>query len=465
MERIKFGTDGWRGIISKDFTFKNVERVSEAIANYFLLNSKSNRIKVAIGYDTRFLSSNYAQVVSQILSKKGIDVLLSDRFIPTPILSFTTKRVKADGGVMITASHNPAEYNGIKIKTSQGGAAGKEITTQIEKLLYKKISFSKYLKPAKIKTVDFTSEYIKFLRKYINLEILKRKRFKVLVDAMYGSGDSFIRKILQPTKIKIEFIRNEINPSFGGLRPEPVLENLLITREKIKSKRYDLGLVLDGDADRIAGFLPDGRFLHPQKILGLLTLHLIRNRKLKGAIVKTIVGTTLIDKIAYSLGLKLYETPVGFKYISEIMLKEDVLIGGEEAGGIGFKNYIPERDGTLAGLLLLEMMAYENKPIDVILKEMEDEFGRYYYLRQDLKIDRPASKKLYERFKKIKSVLGKKVIEIKDYDGIKLICSDESWVMVRLSGTEPIIRIYAESKSLEKTHELIKFAKRCFTIS
>ncbi|MCM8757914.1 MAG: phosphoglucomutase/phosphomannomutase family protein [Candidatus Omnitrophica bacterium] len=465
MEKIQFGTDGWRGIISKDFTFKNVERLTEAIANYFLLNSKSNCIKVVVGYDTRFLSSNYAQTVSQILSKKGIDVLISDRFIPTPVLSFTTKRLKADGGIMITASHNPAEYNGIKIKTSKGGAAGKDITDQIEKLLYKKNYSGKHLTGGKIKIVDFTSEYIKFLRNYIDLERLKKKNFKILVDAMYGSGDGFMEKILEPTKIKIDFLRNEINPSFGGYRPEPVLENLSITIEKIKSKNYDLGLVLDGDADRIAGFLPDGRFLHPQKILGLLILHLVRNRKLKGAIVKTIVGTTLIDKIVKSLGLKLYETPVGFKHISQIMLKEDVLIGGEEAGGIGFKNYIPERDGTLAGLLLLEMMAYENKPMQVILKEMEDEFGRYYYLREDIRIDKPASKKLYEKFKMIKSVLGKEVVETKDYDGIKLICSDESWVMIRISGTEPIIRIYAESKSLDKSHNLIKFAKRCFTIS
>jgi phosphomannomutase len=282
---------------------------------------------------------------------------------------------------------------------------------------------------------------------------------------MYGSGNGFISEVLKDTKIKLDFIRNEINPSFGGFRPEPVLENLLPSIQRLKEKKYDLGIVLDGDADRIAGFLGDATFLHPQKILGLLILHLVRNRKLKGSVVKTIVGTTLIDKITQKLNLKLYETPVGFKYISEIMQKEDVLIGGEEAGGIGFKGYIPERDGTLAGLLLIEMMAYENKPMGEILRDMEEEFGRYFYARQDIKLEKPLSSKLYQNFKRIKSVLGKKVVAVKDYDGIKLICEDESWVMVRLSGTEPLIRFYAEASDADKTYDLIKFAKRCFTIS
>ena len=464
MKEIKFGTDGWRGIISEDFTFDNVRRVALAIADYYK-EEKTSPFRIAVGFDTRFLSPTYARLVAEVLSSKGIEVYLSSRFVPTPALSFITRKNKFTCGIMITASHNPQEYNGIKIKTEYGGAAGPQITNAIEKRLNSKLKNFDLIKPKTIKIVDFIPDYIKFLRQYINLEKLKNKNYKILVDAMYGSGNGFIKEVLKDTRIKLDFIRNEINPSFGGLRPEPVLENLLPSIQQLKNKRYDLGLVLDGDADRIACFLGDGTFVYPQKILGLLTLHLVRNRKLKGAVVKTIVGTTLIDKITKKLGLKLYETPVGFKYISEIMQKEDVLIGGEEAGGIGFKGYIPERDGTLAGLLLIEMMAYRNKSLDYLLKEMEDEFGRYFYMRQDYHLKEPVDKSVYQKFKKMKSILGKKVVEVKDYDGVKLLCEDESWLMVRLSGTEPIIRFYAESNSIDKTHKLLEFAKRCFITS
>jgi phosphomannomutase len=464
MEEIKFGTDGWRGIISDNFTFSNVKTVAEAIASYYKEKTKPP-YRIVIGYDTRFLSSTYARLVAEVLSSRGIEVFLSNRFVPTPALSFITRKLKFSCGIMITASHNPAEYNGIKIKTQQGGAAPPQLTGEIEKRLNRKIPTKYTTKPATINMFDFIPDYIRFLRGYINLEILKNKRYKVLVDAMYGSGNGFISEVLKDTKIKLDFIRNEINPNFGGFRPEPVLENLLPSIQRLKEKKYDLGIVLDGDADRIAAFLGDANFIHPQKILGLLILHLVRNRKFKGAVVKTIVGTNLINKITKKLNLKLYETPVGFKYISEIMQKKDVLIGGEEAGGIGFKGYIPERDGTLAGLLLIEMMAYENKSMAEILRNMEEEFGRYFYAREDLKLDKVISPKLYQNFKKIKSVLDKKVVEVKDYDGIKLICEDESWVMVRLSGTEPLIRFYAEASDADKAHSLIKFAKRCFTIS
>ncbi|MCM8792243.1 MAG: phosphoglucomutase/phosphomannomutase family protein [Candidatus Omnitrophica bacterium] len=463
MQNIRFGTDGWRGVISDNFTFENVRKVAGAIADYYKENSYPP-FRIAIGFDTRFLSSTYARLVAEILSNRGIEVLLSPSFVPTPALSFITRKLSLTCGIMITASHNPCEYNGIKIKTQQGGAAGIQITQQIEKKL-KEIGITKSrVKPATINMMNFISDYIRFLRSYLNLDILKNKRYKVLVDAMHGSGNSFIKDILNDTKIQLDFIRNEVNPGFGGLRPEPVLENLLPSIQKLKEKKYDLGIVLDGDADRIAAFLGDAEFLHPQKILGLLILHLTRNRRLKGGVIKTIVGTNLIDKITKKLGLKLYETPVGFKYISEIMQKEDILIGGEEAGGIGFKDYIPERDGTLAGLLLIEMMAYENKSMAEILKNMEDEFGRYFYLREDLKLNKPVSQNLYQRFKKTKNILGEKVIEVKDYDGVKLICEDESWVMARLSGTEPLIRFYAEAKDADKAHRLIKFAKKCFTI-
>ena len=466
MTEIKFGTDGWRGIISDDFTFENVRRVAQAIANYYnsrtreLLNS---RTKIAVGYDTRFLSDRYAKEISEVLAKNGIDVILSDKAIPTPMLSFAVRHKKLTAGIMITASHNPSEYNGIKIKTSSGGAAGVEITREIEKLLPRVSKYQGVKVSGKIKKVDFSKDYINFLRSYVDFKRLKNARFRVLVDAMYGSGNGFISQVLRGASLRLEFMRSDPNPSFGGVSPEPVLENLQPTIEIMKRKKIDLGLVLDGDADRIACFARGGVFISPQKILGLLILHLFQDRKMSGGVVKTIVGTNLIDNITSKLRLKLYETPVGFKYISGLMEKNDILVGGEEAGGMGFKGYIPERDGTLAGLLLLEMMSYRKKPMIEILREMESEFGRYYYLREDIKLSTNNYQLPVAKIKSLKNLLGNKIIKIKDYDGIKLICSDESWLMFRGSGTEPIMRIYAEAKNLTRAQRLLEYGKDLIT--
>lgn len=448
---IKFGTDGWRGIIAKDFTFKNLKIVTQAVADYLGFGKK-----VAVGYDTRFMSKDFADVVSGVLKNNGIEVLLSDRAIPTPVLSFTVSSRKLDLGIMITASHNPAEYNGFKIKTRSGGAAGLEVTQDIESRLGKTPVKAAASVSAQIKKEDLVSGYIKFIRSYIDLEKIKNKRFRILVDAMYGSGDSFIARILKGTKIRLEFMRNTFNPSFGGSRPEPLEENLKELKLRVKQEKFDLGIALDGDADRIAAVAGGGVFIHPQKILGLLALHLSQDRKWSGGIVKTIAGTTMIDNIANYLNVKLYETPVGFKYISDLMEKEDIVAGGEEAGGIGVKGYIPERDGTVAGLLLLEMMVYRNKDISKILNETEKRFGRYYYLRQDLQLDERIEPK---KENLPPELLGKKVVRIKDYDGIKLICEDESWLMFRASGTEPMMRVYAEAKSLRRASRLLEFGK------
>ncbi|MBU0709120.1 MAG: phosphoglucomutase/phosphomannomutase family protein [Candidatus Omnitrophica bacterium] len=448
---IKFGTDGWRGIIDKDYTAENVRIVSQAVADYL-----GSGKKVAIGFDTRFKSKEFAEISAEVLSNNGISSILSDRAIPTPILSFTVKSRKLDLGIVITASHNPGEYNGFKIKTSSGAAAGPGVTDKIEGLLGNTPVKKKGELAAEIKREDLSKDYIRFVRDYIDLEKIKSKKFKILVDAMYGSGDSFMAGMLDGTDIKCEFIHNTIDTSFGGRRPEPVEENLEELKAMVKEGKFDLGIALDGDADRIAAVAPGGIFIHPQKILGLLALHLAQDRKWSGGIVKTIAGSTMIDNIARSLNLKLYETPVGFKYISNLMQKEDIVAGGEEAGGMGVKGYIPERDGTMAGLLLLEMMVYRNKDILKILNETEKKFGRYYYLRDEVKVKTPIDL----RKKNLPNeLLGKKVIQVKDYDGIKLICEDESWLMLRASGTEPIIRIYAESTDLKKSKRLLELGK------
>ena len=449
---IKFGTDGWRGIIGDNYTFENLKILSQAVADYLGAGKK-----VAVGFDTRFMSGSFAEVAAEVLKSNGIEVLLSDRPIPTPALSLTVKSKKMDLGIMITASHNPAEYNGFKIKDPTGGSARVEVTQDIESRLGKTPIKEESGISGKISKVDLTHDYVRFIRSYINLNKIKNKKFKVLVDAMHGSGDSFIAQILKGTAIRLEFMRNNINPSFGGIRPEPVEENLQELKQRVKKEKFDLGIALDGDADRIAAVAPGGILIHPQKILGLLALHLHQDRRWSGGIVKTIAGSTMIDNIAKFLNVKLYETPVGFKYISELMETQDIVAGGEEAGGMGVKGYIPERDGTVAGLLLLEMMVYRNKDMLEILNATEKQFGKYYYLREDLQL---AQRMEPKKENLPQELLGQKVIQIKDYDGIKLIGADESWLMFRGSGTEPIMRIYSEAKSLSKSKKLLALGKK-----
>jgi len=457
---IRFGTDGWRGIIGDEFTFENVGLVSEAISDYINqeLREEGKIPKVVVGYDTRFLSDSFALSLSRIFKKNGIDVILTDKPIPTPVVSFQTQKKKFTLGIMITASHNPYQYNGIKIKTRSGASATEEVTRGIERRI-KNVRKPGGSDELEVKRLNLTKEYVDFLRSYIDLERLKKAKLNVLVDVMYGSGNAYIGEVLRDTKIKIRFLHNQINPYFGGIRPEPIEENLDEAKEFLKKERFDLAIILDGDADRIAAFDSDGRFIHPQKILPLLLIYLLENRHLKGDVIKTVAGTILIDKVCREFGLILYETPVGFKHISKLMEEKDILIGGEEAGGIGFKGHIPERDGTLAGLLLLEMLAYYKTPMDRIIDGMEDRFGRYYYLREDIQTAYKLQTTDYKRWRTLRGILGKEITEIKDFDGIKFLLEDSSWLMLRSSGTENLFRIYSEAKSLKRAKELIKFGR------
>ncbi|MBF0521489.1 MAG: phosphoglucomutase/phosphomannomutase family protein [Candidatus Omnitrophica bacterium] len=463
---IKFGTDGWRAVISDTFTFKNVAIVAQAIAEWLKSDFPSEHKKVSVAYDTRFLSDKYAEIVACVLAKNGIEVLLSDRAVPTPALSYGVVNTKSTCGVMITASHNPGAFNGIKIKNGQGGGASKDITNKVESFFYKTSVETIALKDAlALKTIqmyDFKAAYLKFMKSYVDLKKIKKAKFKVVQDVMHGSGGRILEEILKGSQIRLSLMRSEVNPSFEGGKPEPIVEFLGGILKKVKDEKYDIGLVLDGDADRIAAVAPGGEFISPQKILGLIILHLVRNRGRKGGIVKTTCGTVMLDNIAKKLNLKLYETPVGFKYISDLMVSEQIIAGGEEAGGIGVQDYIPERDGTLAGLLLLEMMVYQKKNIKKLLDEMEKEFGRYYYERADLPLG--AGKYDPEKVKAIQTLLGKKVVEVKDKDGVKLICEDDSWLMLRPSGTEPLVRAYSEAKSLKKAKDLLKIGENLLKV-
>ncbi len=464
-QEIKFGTDGWRGIISDNFTFKNVGIVAQAISDWVnkdLKTKKGKRKSIALGYDTRFLSKEYAQHVSCILAKNNIVVFLSDRSIPTPSLSYGVIERKADAGVMITASHNPYKFNGIKIKTNLGGGAGVEITNKVEDYLgktsVKTMDLKDAVKAKRIIIYNYDEAYITFMRNYLDLAKVRKSKFNILTDVMHGSGGTLMRQVVGKANLQVHLMREDVNPWFDGLKPEPVEEYVGEMLKRLKNEKMDIGLILDGDGDRIAAVAPGGEFINPQRILALLTVHLVKNKGRTGGAAKTTCGSRIMDHICKKYDMELFETPVGFKYISDLMINKGIVAGGEEAGGMGVQDYIPERDGTLAGLLLVEMMAYEKKNIKQILKDVEKEFGRYYYERSDLSVS--VSKKTMKKFSGLTTLLGKKVIGMMTYDGIRLDCEDESWLMLRPSGTEPLVRAYSESKSSKRAKELIQFAEK-----
>ena len=473
-KEIKFGTDGWRAIIGKDFNLRNVEAVAQAIVDYLVHSVQQSivhSIKVAVGYDTRKLSAEAARRISGVLAGNKIKVILSDRPLPTQAISYTVRSRRCAAGIMVTASHNSARFNGIKIKGAFGGPLESGITDKIERFIFKhkpvKISIHQARKSSLLEVADLVCGYLKFLKSYLDMRLLKKGRLKVLVDSMHGTADSYIARVLKDTPCKVTTIHKDRDPSFGGIKPEPILPCLREAASLIRRRRFDVGLACDGDADRIAAFDSRGRFINPQQVISLLLLHLLRHRKLKGAVVKTIAGTALLERIAKKYKLKIYETPIGFKHISRLMQKKNILIGGEEAGGIGFKNYLPERDGILAGLLLLEMLLAENKSIAALLKETEKEFGRYFYLRKDLQCsphDKDKVKARLINLGKRKSFFRIKVNKVKAHDGLKLCLAGGSWVLFRLSGTEPLLRIYAESDSLVKTRSLITEGARVLSL-
>lgn len=461
---IKFGTDGWRAVISEEFTFENVRAVAQAIADYIIGAGKTGGPhRVVVGYDVRFLSCEYAEAVSEVMAGNGIYVDLSTRASSTPAVSLWTRDKGFSGGIIITASHNPAQFNGMKFKMPFGGAAGPEVTAQIEgnlnKNVPKRMPFEEALKKGMIKKVDIVPYHLNYIRRYLDLPLLRKSRIRLLVDVMHGVGDNWADWVLKNTGIRLTHIHSEPDPLFGGVNPEPISGNLQEFLGQMRTHKFNLGIAIDGDADRIGAAAPGGEFITAHKIMALILLHFIEDKLWRGAVVKTIAGTSLIDKIAQRYSLKIYETPVGFKHICDLMLKEDILLGGEESGGIGFKDYLPERDGLLAGLLLLEMMAHRNKSIKEIMRQVERDYGRFCYDRADVHYEAGAALISNINEHPFKEILKIPVKEMKSYDGIKFILQDGSWLLFRLSGTEPILRIYAESHSASRARSLVKFGK------
>ncbi len=451
---IKFGTDGWRAEIAGDFTFDNVKKVSQAFCDHF----SGADGPVVIGYDNRFRSEDFAATAADIVASNGFKVFLSGSSCPTPAVSFHVKEKKACAGIMITASHNPPVWNGFKVKGFYGGSADETITKDIEKMAGKN-TVKETVPAGNITLFDPKELYISAVTKLIDMKKISSLKEKIIINPMFGSGIGYFSKALKGT-ITFNEVNSSRDPYFGGLNPEPIPANLrdfmsLCARERA------FGIVLDGDADRIGAVGSDGVYINTHQIFALLLHHLINNKKWTGSVVKTFNMSRLIDMMAERYKISLFETPIGFKYICDLMREKDILMGGEESGGMGIKNHIPERDSLLAGLLLIELAASENKPIEAVLNDISAEFARFYYDRIDLKInymDKDRIKKQLAQ-EQPKNISGISVKEIKALDGYKFILEDGSWILFRLSGTEPLLRIYCEADSQAKVASLLTDGK------
>lgn len=477
---IHFGTDGWRAVISDSFTFENLRLVAQAIADAVESKSWTNGsvFEVApdphtmvVGYDTRFLSDRYAAEVARVLAANGYTVYLSQADAPTPVISYAVKNLHAIGGVMITASHNAPRYNGVKLKSALGNSALPEQCRRVEVYLNDNeqqargpnlMEFELAREKGLIKKFNPIPAYYDHLRTLIDFDQIAENPQCFVVDSMYGSGRGVIRGILQGSGCEIQEIRGEMNPGFGGVHPEPIARFLTPLAGAIGSGKGNFGLATDGDADRIGAMDERGNFVDPHKIMALALKHLVEKRGMTGSVVRTVSTTRMIDRLAKQYGLTVYETPVGFNHIADYMMKEDVLIGGEESGGISFKGHIPEGDGPIMGLLLVEMIAASGTTLYEMVESLQKEVGPVVYERTDLRLIAPVAKdKMTQKLinEAPQSIGGEHIVEISTLDGIKYIMADDSWLLIRPSGTEPVLRVYAESRSQEMMKALLKFGE------
>jgi len=457
-EEIRFGTDGWRAVVAEGFTFRNLRLVTQAYADCLMAERGKGGLtpQVVVGYDTRFLSSAFAREAAAVLAANGIRVFFPERFIPSPVVSWAVRELSCRGGVVITASHNPAEYQGFKIKDSFGGSALPELTRRIEERLRenlragrhpRRISFDAAFSGGGIRPLEVWSRYAERLGELVDLERVGRMGFRVVVDPMYGATQGYLSELLRKRGLSVREIRGEVNPAFPGINPEPIARNLGALRMAVLEERASAGLALDGDGDRIGAVDEKGEFVDPHRIMSLLLRHLVEDRGWRGVVAKTFAVTEMVDKLGKKYGLKVIRLPVGFKHVCRLILEgEDVLIGGEESGGIGVKRHIPERDGILAGLLLLEMMAWRQKSLGELVEELFREVGPHHYERVDLHLPREKVEKLMERLSRERpsSFAGIPVREVDDLDGFKFFLDHRGWLLIRPSGTEPLVRVYGE---------------------
>ena len=457
--QIKFGTDGWRAIIAEDFTFANARVVANAIARY-MIRSEDARKGVIIGYDHRFASDSVAAAVAEVITASGTPVWLTDKPCPTPAVSLLVRQRKAAGGIVITASHNPYRWNGIKYKASYGSSALPSIVAQIEQELDAATHRSApSLPPRKdlLHTLDPRAPYLDALEKLVDWDRLRKANFRFVSDPMHGSSAGLLRELFTRNNIHCDEIRGTRDPRFGGAHPEPIEPHVQPLRDAVLTGKYDAGFCADGDGDRIGAIDRDGSFLNPHQLFALLVWHLAGTRNLPGDIAKTFSVTKLIDKIAAKFGRALHEVPIGFKYICELMLEQNILAGGEESGGFGTSLYLPERDATVSALFLAELMAWHGKSLGQLLAALHSEFGEYHYGRVDLDVQPELKQKTIALFSDsaFTHIREWPISRRENMDGVKVYLGDIGWVMVRASGTENLLRVYSETSRRETTNQVL----------
>jgi phosphomannomutase len=456
---IQFGTDGWRGVIAEEVTHENVRKVAYAIARY-VVRCEQPQNGVLVGYDTRFASERFARVAAETVAMTGTPVWLATDACPTPAISLLVKLRGAAGGIQITASHNPARWSGVKYKASYGSSASPAIVARIETELESVLAAGvPPLPPRKelIHSLDVRTPYLDTLAKLVDWERLRAAKFRFVADPMHGSGRGLLRELFTRHGVACDEIRGTRDPLFGGVNPEPIEPHIEALRRAVIDGSYDAGLAFDGDADRIGAIDRDGSFINPHQIFSLLLWHLAGTRKIAGDVAKTFSTTKMIDKLANKFGRKLWETPIGFKYICDRMLESDILIGGEESGGIGTKLHLPERDATVNALLLAEVMAWHGKHLGELVAMLHREFGEHHYGRVDLELRAGQKEKAIARFSdgNLTRLLDWPVTKREDLDGIKIYLGDIGWVMLRASGTERMLRVYSETSKPETTKRVL----------
>jgi alpha-D-glucose phosphate-specific phosphoglucomutase len=465
MTEIKFGTDGWRGIIADDFTFDNVRRVAGAIASYVLKHEDPTR-GVIVGYDTRFASDRAARAVAQVIAAAGISVLLADDYVPTPAVSYNVKKLGAAGGVLVTSSHNPWNWNGVKFKAKFGGSATPAIMKFIEDELA--AGAMPAGKPAQVEVVDLKPPYVEAVCQFADLDLIRKANFKFAIDSMYGSGRGVLPGIFDKNAIQYVAIRQEVNPLFPGINPEPIPPHVAMLQETVVKEKCHAGLATDGDADRIGAVTEDGSFVDAHKCFAVLLQWLLARKKWPGDVVRAFNTTRMVDRIAAKHGRRLHEVSIGFKYAADVMMKQEILIGGEESGGIGYGRFLPERDGILNALLLANVMAEEGKPLGQLVEDLQREFGAHYYGRRDLHVSDEIKNDAIRRASDASMTrLGVfPVLRKENLDGIKFFLDAprngdgaDAWVLFRASGTERLLRVYVEAATPELVEEILRTAE------
>ncbi|WP_448523295.1 phosphoglucomutase/phosphomannomutase family protein [Pseudothermotoga sp.] len=464
--KIKFGTSGWRAIISDEFTFKNVRIVSQAIAQYV---KKTNGKRLIVARDTRFLTERYARLVAEVLTANGIKVFMPENPTPTPVVSFAIRHHKLDGGINITASHNPPEYCGIKFNPADGSPAPPEVTQQIESIIASleesKISTMSLVEANKsdlFEIFDPKPDYLNALAKIIDFDAIKKAKLRVIVDLMYGTAMGYLDELCSKLATDVEIFHNYRDPYFGGDRPEPDEERLALLGNRVKSKGWDVVLAVDGDADRFGIVDDEGKYVKANEVIALLAHHLYKNKNMKGPVARTVATSHAVDEVAKSFKEKVVETPVGFKFLASVLLNDKAVIAGEESGGLSIANHVPEKDGILACLLILEMIAREGKPLSQIRKHFREHYGNFLNSRVDFELSSDEEKmKLFQKFENLEQYSKDLRITSSDrVDGLRYFFDKpDSWLLVRVSGTEPVIRVYFEARD-ESTYQKLNMLVR-----